>query len=87
MKDKSANQNDPDSTAQPDGNSLKHSTYSFTSLCRAKTIPGVVGFSECLTESAEHCTYVVIFPHGRLCQHPAHVDIARNTRQTDGPDA
>ena len=87
VKDKSANQSEPDSTAQTDGDSIKLFNKSFAAYCRAKAIPGVVGFSECLTERAEHCAYVVIFPHGSLCQHPAHMDIARNTRQPDEPDA
>ena len=85
MKDKPAKHSDPDSTAQTDGVAIKHFTNAFPSHCRAKTIPGVVGFSECLTEGAERCAYVVIFPRGSLCQHPAHLDIVRKTRQPEGP--
>jgi hypothetical protein len=74
--------------SEPSGAEGADAPVSFTfSNCRAKAIPGIVGFSECLTERGAHCNYVVIFPQGSLCQHPAHWEIAEKTRHRDSAGA
>lgn len=59
---------------RPDQN---RTTPSFAEMCRTRAIPGVTGFSECLAKELSGCTYVVIFPGGKLCRHPNHLEIAR----------
>ena len=52
----------------------------FEELCKAKDV-GVDDFLECLEPDTEHCTFVLPFAHGYLCQCPLRLYIKKNLKK------